>query len=350
MARPLRIERAGAWYHVTGRGTERRRIFTDERDRRHWLELLGEAAEMWRWVIYGYVLMENHHHVMLETREANLGRGMQWLNTSYAMWFNRRHQRVGALFQGRYKAILVDRLGWGLELSRYLHLNPVRIATFGLDKKARQAQRLGVGGLPDARQVRERILRLGRYEWSSYRAYVGRVEGPEWLEKKTILKLGGGGGVKERQREYRRYVESAVREGMEASPWEQLRGQLVLGTQQMWEQVRRRVGGPKREQPQARGFGRRLEFAEIVRAVEEFKGEAWGVFRDRHGDWGRDLALYWGRRHGGMRLARLGQEVGGVDYAAVSTAIKRMEKRLQEDKRLNELARRAESKLLKVET
>src|SRR6267142_3424372 len=101
MARPLRIERPGAWYHVTGRGTERRHIFTNDQDRHHWLQLLTEAAQMWRWAIYAYVLMDNHHHMMLETREANLGRGMQWLNTSYAAWFNRRHHRVGALFQGR---------------------------------------------------------------------------------------------------------------------------------------------------------------------------------------------------------------------------------------------------------
>jgi len=118
MARPLRIERAGAWYHVTGGGIERRVIYTDDRDRRRWLALLAEAASSFRWRVCGYVLLDNHYHLMLQTAEANLSRAMQWLQTSYSMGFNRRHGRVGPLFEGRFKAILVDPLSWGLELSR----------------------------------------------------------------------------------------------------------------------------------------------------------------------------------------------------------------------------------------
>ena len=112
MARPLRMERAGAWYHVTARGTERRVIFADDRDRRRWMELVAEAVAVFNLVVHGYVLMDNHYHLMVETREANLSRAMQWLQTSYSMGFNRRHRRVGPLFQGRFKAIVVDRAGW----------------------------------------------------------------------------------------------------------------------------------------------------------------------------------------------------------------------------------------------
>ena len=135
MARPLRMERAGAWYHVTARGTERRVIFADDQDRRRWMELVAEAVAVFKLVVHGYVLMDNHYHLMVETREANLSRAMQWLQSSYSMGFNRRHRRVGPLFQGRFKAIVVDRAGWGLELSRYVHLNPVRTARMGLDKR-----------------------------------------------------------------------------------------------------------------------------------------------------------------------------------------------------------------------
>ena len=95
MARPLRIERPGLWCHVTGRGLERRRIFADDVDREHWVELLGEAVERWPLAVLADVLMDSHHHVMLETRESNLGRTLHWLNTSYTAWFNRRHGRVG---------------------------------------------------------------------------------------------------------------------------------------------------------------------------------------------------------------------------------------------------------------
>jgi REP element-mobilizing transposase RayT len=91
MARPLRIERAGAWYHVTARGVERRLIYMDDRDRRRWL---AEAVPLFRLVVHGYVMMSNHYHLILETRAANLARAMQWLQTCYSMGFNRRFRRV----------------------------------------------------------------------------------------------------------------------------------------------------------------------------------------------------------------------------------------------------------------
>src|SRR5580765_6040323 len=156
MARPLRLERAGAWYHITGRGLERRAIFADQKDHAHWLELLGEAVDLWRMVVHGYALMGNHFHLLLETREANLSRMMHWFNTSYVAWFNRRHQRVGPLFQGVYKAILVDRQGWGLALSRYVHLNPVRTVALGLSKTDQKADRLGVRGEPQRKLIADR--------------------------------------------------------------------------------------------------------------------------------------------------------------------------------------------------
>ena len=118
MAKPLRIERAGAWYHVTARGNERRDIYRDERDRRRFCELLGEAVERFRLVLHSYVLRDNHFHLLAETTEPNLGAAMQWLNVSYSVWFNLRHRRVGHLFQGRYRALIVEPAGWGLALSR----------------------------------------------------------------------------------------------------------------------------------------------------------------------------------------------------------------------------------------
>jgi putative transposase len=337
VARPLRIERTGVWYHVTGRGIERRNIFMDVRDRRHWLELLSETVGMFRVVVHGYVQMDNHFHLLLELREPNLSRAMHWFNVSYTVWFNRRHKRVGPLFQGRYKAVFMDPIGWGLEVSRYLHLNPVRIQALGLGKGARQADRIGAGAKPTSAIVKERIARLRNHRWSSYRAYVGLEARPEWLECGGVLKKIGRGTAKERRRAYQLHVESAVRQGLEESPWEQLKGQLVLGGKELLEAMRKHVAGSRREQPQGRSLTVRPAFQNVLKAVESVRGEKWERFRDEYGDWGRDLVLYLGRRECGLRLNELGGLAGKMDYAAVSAAVKRFERRVARDAKIRGL-------------
>src|SRR5438876_9335484 len=114
MARPLRIERPGGWYHLTARGNERRPLFRDDRDRQHFCQLLAEMVDRFHVRLHGYVLMDNHYHLILELREANLSRAAQWLNLSYSVWFNRRHGRSGHLFQGRFRSVIVSREEGGL--------------------------------------------------------------------------------------------------------------------------------------------------------------------------------------------------------------------------------------------
>jgi putative transposase len=349
MARQVRMERAGAWYHVTSRGIDRRDIFKDDRDRKHWLGLLAEAREMFKLVVHSYVLIPNHFHLMLETREANLSRAMHWFNTSYTVWFNRRHRRVGPLYQGRYKAIVVDPEEWGQELSRYIHLNSVRIKALGLDKQARKADRLGLRGKPDAELVRKRIAHLRDYRWSSYRAYIGLEKEPEWLETRVVLGMGGRGSQREQRRSYRGYVEEAGREGLEESPWENLTSQLILGGKEFVDEVRGAVRGRRRECPQVQGLVERPDFSRVMSVVEEVKGESWEEFVNQHGDWGRDLALYLGRKECGLSLRDLGKEVGGADYAAVSVAVKRFEKRVKQERKLTKVVKKA-LQLLNVET
>ena len=118
MARALRIERPGGRYHLSARGNERKPIYRDDSDRAHFLELLGEATKRFAIRVHAYVLMDNHFHLLVETPEANVSRAMQWLNVSYSIWFNRRHERSGHLFQGRFKSVALDPEGWGLALSR----------------------------------------------------------------------------------------------------------------------------------------------------------------------------------------------------------------------------------------
>ena len=166
MARLLRLNLAGAWYHVSARGNERKAIYRAERDRKHFLELLPLWCERFRLRLHAYVLMDNHYHFLLQTTEANLSQAMQWLNVSYTVWFNRRYQRAGHLLQGRFKAVMVEPDTWALSLSRYIHLNPVRVQRLGLDKAAQRGRRQGLGepAWPEVIQARLELLRrCGRY-------------------------------------------------------------------------------------------------------------------------------------------------------------------------------------------
>jgi len=346
MARAVRIQRSGAWYHITSRGNERRPIYRDEVDRRHFCQLLAGAVERYRLLLHAYVLMENHYHLLMETLEANLSRAMQWVNVSYSTWFNRRHRRCGHLFQGRYQAIVVDRLGWGLEVSRYVHLNPVRVERLGLGKEARQLDRLGIGSRPDAAQVRDRIGQLRRYRYSSYRAYAGLEKAPDWLTCQSVLELMGSGSLSKQRQAYRQHVESAVRQGVMESPWEKVIAQVMLGRVAFVEELRRQVRGNEREQPSLKGLKPRPSLQTIVGVVEGLKGETWEQFRDRYGDNGRDLVLWLGRKRGGFGLRELGQLAGGLDYTSVSLAVKRFEKRRDRVKSLREMSHRAEQALI----
>jgi putative transposase len=126
MARPLRIEFPGALYHITHRGNERKNIFIDTDDREYFLEVLSLVIERFGWLCHTYVLMHNHYHLLIETPTGNLSRGMMQLNSIYSQRFNRRHNRIGHLMQGRFKSILVEKEAYLLELSRYIVLNPIR--------------------------------------------------------------------------------------------------------------------------------------------------------------------------------------------------------------------------------
>ncbi len=143
MARPLRIDIADGWYHITNRGIDRQPIFADDRDCTHFLELLGEMHERYAVRIHAYVLMGNHYHLLIQTPEANASQAMQWLNVSYSLWYNCRHHRVGPLFQGRFKSVLIEG-AWVLETLFYLHLNPVRVRKMGLDKEGRRVEGRGL--------------------------------------------------------------------------------------------------------------------------------------------------------------------------------------------------------------
>jgi hypothetical protein len=255
---------------------------------------------------------------------------MQWLGVSHTIWFNRRHRRVGHLFQGRFKAILLEASA-AVEVSRYVHLNPVRVRGLGLDKPAQQRSGLGLVGKPDTALVRERLDRLRQHQWSSYRAYAGLTETPPWLTTRDVLEMLGRGTRAERRRKYREFVTAPVREGVLESPWDRVEAGLLLGTAEFVRRCRKLVRGNRREQPQLKRLRTRPGLTEVIRAVEQLKGEPWERFRDRYGDWGRDLVLYGARRHCGVRLRELAVAAGGLNYGSVAVLVQRFDARLKHD-------------------
>ena len=341
MARPLRVEIPGGWYHLTARGNERKSIFRTDRDRLHFLELIEELVKRFRWRIHAYVLMNNHYHLQVETPEVNLSEGMRWLHVSYSVWFNRKHHRVGHLFQGRFKAILVEPDSWGVSLSQYIHLNPIRVKAFVLDRASRVRRRHFDQTKPTQEELARRLEHLREYRWSSYPAYVGRTGAPTWLARERILERMGRGGPKAQRREYEKTSERLACEGMQRTPWVERVG-MFLGKEDWVQEMKELSHGKvdRQEHREALALIRRPSWEEIVNAVEKEKGEKWGEFRDRHGDWGRDVALWLGRMKGGLKLAQLGKLAGGMNYRSVYWAVSQMSRRRERDEAIrNVLAR-----------
>jgi putative transposase len=350
MARPLRIERRGGRFHATARGNEGRDIFRGDTDRYYFLELLSDMPERFGVRLHAYALMSNHFHLLIETPEANLSRSMQWLGVSYSMWFNQRHRRAGHLFQGRFSACIVeDDHGWQ-EVARYVHLNPVRLGRLGLGKAQQKGSRAGLVSRPDPKIVSERLRVLREYRWSSYRGYAGYSAPLAWVCAEPLSRLCGGKEASECRAALRQYTEQPIRQGALECPWNRLVAGLVLGTEAFARSLKQGLRIKEREQRQARDLARPAAWPEIITALEQAHGgEKWDQFSQRHGDWGRDAALWFGRRQGRLPLARLGELAGGMDYAAVSVAVRRFERRIAQDPKLRRTLEEIERTMLNVE-
>lgn len=214
MARPLRIEFEGALYHVTSRGNKREDIYLDDVDRLSFLKVLSDVCQRYNWVCHAYCLMTNHYHLLIETPDANLSAGMRHLNGVYTQRFNYHHGRVGHVFQGRYKGILVEKEAHLLELARYVVLNPVR---------ARMA------------------VEAKDWRWSSYRATSGMEEMPDFLSVDWLLSVFGE--TKSRAvKAYRQFVSEG--KGL-SSPWGEIRNQMYLGSDHFVEEMLGKVDGER---------------------------------------------------------------------------------------------------------
>jgi len=274
MSRPLRIEFTGALYHVTSRGDRRGRIFEDDQDRLGFLELLGRVAVDFNWVVHAYCLMGNHYHLLVETPDGNLGKGMRQLNGVYTQDCNRRHGRVGHLFQGRYKAILVDADSYLLELSRYVVLNPVRAGMVG--------------------SARE-------WPWSSYLAMLGEAEVPDWLATDGLLAAFG----KRRADARRRYAEFVAAGVGQPSIWSALNRQVFLGDDAF-------VGKMQRKASQS-------EDVNIPRAQRRPPAPSLVAIARKHRD--RDAAMVAAHTTGAYSYQQIGDHFG-VHFSTVGRVVR----------------------------
>jgi len=274
MSRPLRIEFPGAVYHITGRGNARQRIYRNDEDREQFLSILSHVIDRYGWLCHAYCLMDNHYHILIETHKPNLSLGMRQLNGLYTQSHNRCHGRVGHLFQGRFKAILVEKKSHLLELCRYVVLNPVR-----------------------AKMVKH----PGKWKWSSYRATAGEVTAPGYLTVDWLLGQFGS-RLHDAQKKYRAYVAEGIGT---PGPWEKLQGQIYLG---------------------GKDFVRKHQPDRLIREVPRRQTQAHrpklaDLFKSR-GDRGR--AIFVAYRRYGYRMIEIAEHLG-VHYATVSRQLRRIE-------------------------
>ncbi|MCX5814706.1 MAG: transposase [Proteobacteria bacterium] len=315
MARPLRIQFENACYHVTCRGNAGQTIFPDEFDRRRFLFLLKHSAEIYRVNILAFVLMTNHFHLIVKTPLANIQEFMRHFNISYTAFINKRYKRTGHLYQGRYKSFVIDTDSYLLEVSRYVHLNPVRIK--------------------EGLSTEQKIASLKSYRWSSYYDYSVRTRYP-FLSTEEILAYFGG--KKER---YREFVESGIT--LTINPLEKGKGHGIIGEASFIEQLMTKMPAIKREQPAVRQMIKKVQPDKILKAIagslnlhtEEFLQKGYkGI--------ARSITMEMLYRYGGMNQREIG-ELMGIDYSAVSVARKRLAGVLQKDeetaKRFDEIKR-----------
>lgn len=313
MARQLRIQYPGAVYHVTCRGNERRKIFLDDDDRRRFLAVLAESLAIYQVVLYGYVLMSNHFHMVVQTVRANLSEFMRRFNICYTGWFNYHHNICGHLYQGRYKALLVDADTYLLELSRYVHLNPVRVGKF------RRAD------------YRAQWQYLRGYPWSSVLGYVNEKWTVDFVDYDMVLDMVGG------RRAYQRFVIEGLRDGV-SDLFDDVQYQTILGDAAFVARVKGEYveEGSLREQPVYREMVTPVLAPGVVLncTVKVLGMRPRDLSRRMGSGVDRGIVAELLYRYCGITQQEIGQLLGGIEYTAVSMLRSRLKTRMNSDTRV----------------
>ena len=317
MARAWRIQYGGAYYHVLSRGNEGRDIFFDDGDRELFLHTLGETSDRFTIDVFAFVLMSNHYHLLLRTNLPNLSKAMQWLGLTYTRRLNNRLGRYGHLFQGRFKAMVVENDAYMVELSCYIHRNPLRA---------------------------KMVKRLIEYRWSSYPVYAYGKKGPDWLKTDLILShFGRRGGYKA----YREKVQDYA--GEESRLWEDFRHGLILGSDGFVEGIRQSRGGAAahKEIPQQKGVLGSIDLMEVVKQALALLGREVGEYSPGQRVRGemkrdRDLVIHALWQNGMFQNAEIGQ-LFGLSYSAVSHIAKDLKEQVRKAPQLGSKAKRINS-------
>jgi len=297
MGRQLRIEYPGAHYHVTSRGNERKDVFKSQKDREQFLRYLESAVSRYDAVIHAYCLMSNHYHLLLETPAGNLSKIMQHINGAYTNYFNVKRKRSGHLFQGRYKAIVIEADEYAQQLSRYIHLNPVRS---------------------------NMVAKPEEYRWSSYSEYIGIRKSPEWLLTSFILDNFGKG--EECFRNYRKFVEELLDRAYE-SPFGRVVASTILGSENfVSELTEKHVDGRQRDRElsAARKLMTKPSLQAILEAVKDISSKRRVT---------KNAGIYLCHKYSGAGLKEIGEKFG-IKESAVSQASGRFVQALERDKEL----------------
>jgi REP element-mobilizing transposase RayT len=327
MARPLRIQYPDAVYHVTCRGNEKQNIFRDDSDRSRFLQLLNQSVNIYTVKLHSYVLMNNHFHLLVETPLANLSEFMRHFNIAYIGYFNRRYNRVGHLYQGRFKAIIVDKDTYLSVLSRYIHLNPVRIKAL---EKA---------------EPKEKYQRLVLYPWSSLAGYLSKRKKQHFVEYKLVL-ADYGGDTDRARKSYRKALLEEMVQGRNIH--DQIIGQTVLGGEEFigWLKGTFLSEEKDREAPAHRAIRRHRSQEKIIDVVVRKTGMMLEGIKKEKGPL-RQILMDLLHRQGGMTNPEIGR-LFGVDYSSVSQERKRLRHQLEKDRKLSSLQRDIEREMTRL--
>jgi putative transposase len=309
MARAWRIEYEGALYHVLSRGNERQAIVITDEDRKLFLKTVGEMGKRFEIDIFAYVLMDNHYHLLFRTNRANLCRSMQWFGATYTKRFNLRHNRSGHLFQGRYKNMLVQNDAYLLQLSYYIHRNPLRAGM---------------------------VKRVADYKWSSYRAYAYGKSHQSWLNTDTILMQFANG--KDNHQAYRESMQKYSKE--EQRIWEDLRHGIFVGTEKFVKKIKKRYlpDIPHTELPDQKQVTKSINLdkvlskaADILKCDLELCRNSARISKSSTMD--RDLLIFIAWHLGVATNQQIGEKFG-LTYSSVSQRARVIKEKLNKDKAL----------------
>lgn len=312
MARPLRIEYEGAVYHILSRGNRADYIFSEDKDKEYFIETLQKTVEKYKVNLYAYCVMGNHYHMLMSAPYGELTKIMHYIGSTYGSYMRRSKGWIGHVFAGRYKSLCVEKEGYLLELSRYIHLNPVRA---GIVKKPEE------------------------YQWCSYKYYIGKIKNPEWLNTGWLLEEYGK-TLKTSQRKYKEFVEAGI-ENPPPYPAKSIVGQAILGSKEFIKKI---IKGMKKDRgfeeiTAKRIYSGRIDLEALHNAVCKYY-KVTGLTKEkeriskvaRHG---REMFIYLAKKETSTLNREIAEKIGDISSSGITHQYKRTLKRQGEDKKLS---------------